>query len=465
MKTYLFYDIETTGLSKSFDQVLQFAAIRTDLNLKELKRYELKIKLNPDVIPSPYALMTHKMGIHAIEEGESEYDAIKQIHQWLNEPGTISLGYNTLGFDDEFLRFSFYRHLLTPYTHQFANQCSRMDIYPMAVMYHLFKPHVIEWPQKNGMLSLKLEEINAANQFISGRSHDAMIDVEVTLELARRFRQEREMWDYLHGYFNKQIDTQRTQPLQNQIALLVDGIFGSADKFQCPAIFLGNHRHYTNQSVWMRLDLGTLRETTPENVAITTRVNEKKPGTKNKKSGEPSFILPLSKHQLTDERIMSAKQNYEWLTHHPEITRCIMDHYLDYTYPDYPEADHQTTLYQSGFWSRDEEFFANRFHAVTPVEKSNLLKPTLTPRTYALALRILGRYFPETLTPAQREEFNAYLAKSYINDPTKAAIDYQGRPRMTPFAALNDIQKIRENPISPPDEALLNELEQYLRGK
>ncbi len=27
--SYLFYDIETTGLNKAFDQVLEFAAIRT----------------------------------------------------------------------------------------------------------------------------------------------------------------------------------------------------------------------------------------------------------------------------------------------------------------------------------------------------------------------------------------------------------------------------------------------------
>jgi exodeoxyribonuclease-1 len=36
MQTFLFYDIETTGLNKSFDQVLQFAAIRTDLKLQEI---------------------------------------------------------------------------------------------------------------------------------------------------------------------------------------------------------------------------------------------------------------------------------------------------------------------------------------------------------------------------------------------------------------------------------------------
>ena len=43
METLLFYDLETTGLSKSFDQVLQFAGIRTDKNLVEIERYELNV--------------------------------------------------------------------------------------------------------------------------------------------------------------------------------------------------------------------------------------------------------------------------------------------------------------------------------------------------------------------------------------------------------------------------------------
>jgi exodeoxyribonuclease-1 len=60
MQTYLFYDIETTGLNKAFDQVLQFAAIRTDLNLQEIERYELNIKLNPDTIPAPRAIITSR---------------------------------------------------------------------------------------------------------------------------------------------------------------------------------------------------------------------------------------------------------------------------------------------------------------------------------------------------------------------------------------------------------------------
>src|SRR3990167_3496936 len=154
-KTYLFYDIETTGLNKCFDQVLQFACIRTDPDLKEIERHAFSVKLNHDVIPSPAAIMTHRIGVNDFQKGISELEAIQKIHALLNTPGTISVGYNTLGFDDEFLRFSFYRNLLPPYTHQFSNQCGRMDMYPILLFYFLFKKEILQWPQGN----LKLENI------------------------------------------------------------------------------------------------------------------------------------------------------------------------------------------------------------------------------------------------------------------------------------------------------------------
>ena len=58
MKTYLFYDLETTGLNPAFDQPIQFAAIRTDLDLNEVERYDLAIALRADVVPSPHAMRT-----------------------------------------------------------------------------------------------------------------------------------------------------------------------------------------------------------------------------------------------------------------------------------------------------------------------------------------------------------------------------------------------------------------------
>ncbi len=61
--TYLFYDIESSGLNKYFDQVVQFAAIRTDMNFNELERHEFFVKLNPDTIPTPAAAIIHHVSI------------------------------------------------------------------------------------------------------------------------------------------------------------------------------------------------------------------------------------------------------------------------------------------------------------------------------------------------------------------------------------------------------------------
>ena len=53
---FIFYDVETTGKITSFDQILQFAAIKVDDNLDELDRYEVRCRLLPYVVPSPKAL-------------------------------------------------------------------------------------------------------------------------------------------------------------------------------------------------------------------------------------------------------------------------------------------------------------------------------------------------------------------------------------------------------------------------
>jgi len=59
-----------------------------------------------------------------------------------------------------------------------------MDLYPIAIMYYLYKPEVLTWPKISDKTSLKLENLNTANKLISGEAHDALVDVEITLELS-----------------------------------------------------------------------------------------------------------------------------------------------------------------------------------------------------------------------------------------------------------------------------------------
>ncbi len=54
--SFVFYDTETTGTDTWFDQILQFAAIKTDADLNELDRFEIRCRLLPHVVPSPGAM-------------------------------------------------------------------------------------------------------------------------------------------------------------------------------------------------------------------------------------------------------------------------------------------------------------------------------------------------------------------------------------------------------------------------
>lgn len=457
--TYLLYDIETSGLNKCFDQVLQFAAIRTDLEFNELERHEILIKLNPDTVPSPQAILVHQLTLEQLETGMCEYEAMREIHQLFNTPGTITVGYNTLGFDDEFLRFSFYRNLLTPYTHQYANNCSRMDLYPITTMYYLFKPEGIVWPKIAEKPTLKLEHLSTHNKLANGKAHEAMTDVEATLMLARLLHKEREMWDYLRGYFDKKTDLERLAKLvpafgEYPQALLIDGSFGTGKFYQCPVLGLGMHNHYKNQSLWLQLDSPRLAETPVAEIFVY-----------RKRFGEQPLLLPLNKRfdkYLSDERRQLIVNNVNWLQKNPERLSELVRYHKEYKYPEVPNLDVDAALYQNGFIKDIEIQMCNRFHMANLLEKVELIKRFTNPNLRTQAIRILGRNYPEILSDDLRQEFASYLQKIKSGG---AIVDYRNSVHITPEEALAEIKQLQNSgDLSTLKFNLLEELSRYIQS-
>src|SRR5580704_16440784 len=76
---YVFYDCETTGVNRSFDQILQFAAAAVDDELRELDRFEVRSRLLPHIAPSVTAIRANRISVRQLtdENLPSHYQMVR----------------------------------------------------------------------------------------------------------------------------------------------------------------------------------------------------------------------------------------------------------------------------------------------------------------------------------------------------------------------------------------------------
>jgi exodeoxyribonuclease-1 len=185
---FVFYDVETTGLSPAFDQMTEFAAIRTDDLLTPIERLEVQLRLMPHVLPSPDALCVTGTSIEDLLSGErpSFFSGMGLIAQTLRKwsPSTI-IGYNSTRFDERFLHHGFYQTLHPAYLTS-RNQNSRGDALRLARAVHALHPEALKaGVGRNGDLSFRLSDVCAANGYAPNAYHEAAADTEALLWLCK----------------------------------------------------------------------------------------------------------------------------------------------------------------------------------------------------------------------------------------------------------------------------------------
>ncbi len=201
MQTFFFYDLETSGFNPREQRIMQFAGQRTDLNLKTIgKSYDCMLALNPDVLPDPDAVMVTGITPQKTqEEGITEAEFLTLFHKEIATPGTIFVGYNTIRFDDEFMRFLHYRNFYDPYEWHWQNGKSRWDLLDVVRMTRALRPEGIKWPvDSDGRPTNRLELITGLNGLDHQKAHDALNDVLATIAVAKLIRQKQQkLFDYL----------------------------------------------------------------------------------------------------------------------------------------------------------------------------------------------------------------------------------------------------------------------------
>ncbi len=213
-KTFFFYDLETSGLSARDDRIMQFAGIRTDLDLNKIgEPVNVLVKLNDDTLPAPEALfVTGITPQQTVADGYTEAEFAKLMQEEIFTPDTIAVGFNSIRFDDEFMRHLFWRNFYDPYSWSWKEGRSRWDLLDVVRMTRALRPEGIEWPFVDGKEANRLELITKQNKIDHFKAHDALSDVEALIAVTKLIKQKQPQ---LYGYLLKMRDKKEVMQLVN----------------------------------------------------------------------------------------------------------------------------------------------------------------------------------------------------------------------------------------------------------
>ncbi|WP_045767586.1 exodeoxyribonuclease I [Xanthomonas albilineans] len=271
--SFLFYDLETFGADPRRTRIAQFAAVRTDAALNQIEEpINFFVQPADDLLPSPVAtLITGITPQQALREGINEADAFARIAEQMAQPQTCTLGYNSLRFDDEFIRHGLFRNFHDPYEREWRGGNSRWDLLDMLRLMHALRPDGIVWPQReDGATSFKLEQLALANGVRDGDAHEALSDVYATIGMARHFRRcQPRLWEYALKLRDKRFCASLLDVTAMQPVLHVSMRYPASRLCAAPVLPLTRHPRIDSRVVVFDLegDIDTLLRCTPEEIA------------------------------------------------------------------------------------------------------------------------------------------------------------------------------------------------------
>lgn len=439
--TFVWHDYETFGTNPRRDWPAQFAAIRTDAALNEVGQpVELYCQPPTDRLPEPEAcLITGITPQVCAERGVPEHQFAERINALLAEPGSIGVGYNSIRFDDEVTRFLLWRNLIDPYAREWQNDCSRWDLLDVVRCARALRPEGIEWPQaEDGSTSFRLERLAAANGLVHAAAHDALSDVRATIALARLVRQRQpRLFDFCLALRRKERVAQELGlPTTLRAArpfLHVSGRFGAARG--CIALMAPLAMHPTNRNELLAWDLAAdpaeLADLGPEAVRARLFVASADLPEGVARLAIKSVHLNRAPIVIANLKTLRPELAARWgidlgvAERHFEHLRALPDLSALWArvYARPPAAaplDVDEDLYGGFLGDADRRRLA-QLRALGPEELAVARSGFDDERLAELLLRYRARNFPQTLSAAERAQWEAHRSARLLGDGTQEA--------------------------------------------
>lgn len=469
--SFLFYDLETFGADPRRTRIAQFAAIRTNAQLQPLgEPISFFVQPANDLLPAPVAtLITGITPQAALRDGVTEAAAFARIIEEMGQPETCSAGYNSLRFDDEFVRYGLYRNFHDPYEREWRAGNSRWDLLDALRLMHALRPDGIVWRQReDGQgTSFKLEHLAEDNGLREGMAHEALSDVRALIGLARLFRQHQpKLWDYALRLRDKRFAASMLDPIAMTPLLHISQRYPAARL--CAAPVLPVAQHPSIPSRFIAVDL----ETDPEPLlsldadAIAERLyirqadlpeGETRVALKEIHTNKcPALVRweHLRQHDFTRLGISPelVQQRADRLRAHGPAIAEKMRRVFARERPATP-VDADAALYDGFIGDADKKLCA-QVRGTPPHLLANAKFAFRDTRLAALLLRYRARNWPDSLLPSEQAQWDSYRRHRLLTDA--------GQSELTLAQLFAQITELRATHVGDGSkQVLLDQLEDW----
>jgi exodeoxyribonuclease-1 len=472
--TFFWHDYETSGADPRRDRPLQFAGLRTTLDLEPVGEPVVAwCKPAPDVLPHPDAvLLTGIAPQDAERNGLVEAEFTRVVHAELAEPGTCGVGYNSVRFDDQVTRNLLYRNFHDPYAREWENGNSRWDLIDLVRLAHALRPQGLEWPRHpDGSPSFRLGDLATANGIEHGHAHDALSDVLATLGLARRLRAAQpRLFDYHLGLRDRRRALALLDWVKRTPVLHVSSRYPASRGCLAVVVPLAELPGQPNAVVVYDLDtppddlialdvdairdrLFTPRADLPDGVARVPL--------KVVRANHCPALAPLSVLRGADPRRFGLDVDRA-LAHADRLARAsdvAAKARAVFAMPPPPAAavDPELALYSGGFPSDADRALCADVRRSSPERLATHAFPFRDARYTELLFRYRARNWPDTLAPDERERWRAFRAARLTRETGLASI--------TLDAYTARLRALRLDPsVGPREQVLLDALDAWGRA-
>lgn len=441
---FVFYDLETTGISPEFDQPLQFAAIWTDENFVEKDRVNIRCRLAPHILPSPQALVVTRVTPDQLTDPSlpSLFEFSQQVAEFAERwAPAIWVGYNTMKFDEEVLRQTFYQNLSPNiYATQF-NGNTRFDILPAVYAAYARHPDLLVWPiDDTGRRSFKLDRLAPANGFNAHNAHDALGDVEATIHIARLIAtRSPALWSELIDNAHKALVQAKLESFRPYELVTR---FGGGEPRSYVGCFCGYSHGNNAQATFFDLDAADPTEfLTASDEAVFAAVDASpkiiRGVSTNKAPALLEYTAPSPEH-LRRATVIANAPEFRRRVGAAMAARFVED-------PDAPPKPVERQIYGEFYSKADKQLLQEFQHATWP-RRQEIVASLSDPRLRQLGRRLVAFYRPELLSSEEMKMFDGYLQAKW------SAQDNPEIQWMTLSKARSAVEEIQKDGTAAPGE-------------